>query len=195
MMSGGLSLGYSSEDLKRLKEIAPETPKDPIELRKIIDWFDYLIDWRTDYKIQSVRSSLHSTKITCIDAAVLAYGLLELYFPNTKRRLLAIHRKDMHGEECGHCVALYWTPENRVGAFSKSSFKGLVHRDAIFSDEDAVARSFAKAYVDMDFVPLYYGVTTLEEIAPDLDWRCSQENLNVLSERLIEHYQYEFNCG
>ena len=33
-------------------------------------------------------------RITCIDAAILAYGLLELLFPDVKRRLLAIHRRD-----------------------------------------------------------------------------------------------------
>ena len=59
--------------------------------------------------IQSVRSSLHSARITCIDAAILTYGLLELLFTDVKRRLLAIHRRDpATGEECGHCVALYW---------------------------------------------------------------------------------------
>ena len=191
----GPSLGYAPEDLIRLKEIAPKTPRTPADLRKIIDWFGYLAEWRNDYKIKSVRSSLHSTKITCIDASVLAYGLLELYFPEIKRRLLSIHRRDKHGEECGHCVTLYWSPSGRVGAFSKSSFERFGHRDATFSDESAVAGSFAKAYLQMKFIPLYYGVTTLEEIAPDLDWRFSKDNLNILATRLIESYQYGFECG
>lgn len=191
----GESLGYTLADIQRLRDILPDTPKDPAELARIIDWFDYLVDWREDYKIQSVRSSIHSNKITCIDAAILAYGLLELYFPKVKRRLLSIHRKDMHGEQCGHCVALYWGQDGRVGAFSKSSFKGFGHRAATFLNEDAVALSFAEAYLEMKFTPLYYGVSILEEIAPDLDWRFSKDNLNVLASRLIETYQYGFDCG
>jgi hypothetical protein len=190
----GIYLGYSQKDCKRLKEIAPHRPKVPSDLRKIIDWFGYLSEWRDNYNIQSVRSSLHSTRITCIDAAILSYGLLEFYFPEIKRGLLAIHRKDMHGEECGHCVTLYWSSDGRVGALSKSSFEGLGHRDAIFFDEGAIARSFAQAYVRMKFVPLFYGVTTLEEVAQDLDWRLSIDNLNILSSRLIERYQYRFDC-
>ncbi len=62
------------------------------------------------------RSSLHAPKITCIDSAILAYGLLELLFGDVKRRLLAIHRRDpVSGEECGHCVALYWNDAGKVG--------------------------------------------------------------------------------
>jgi len=110
--------------------------------------------------------------------------------------LLAIHRRDpKSGEEVGHCVALYWADSGRIGAISKSSFKGLGHRDPIFPDETAVASSLAKAYVDMGFQPLYFGVTTLEEAAPDIDWRFHPDELNILSERLQASYQYGFEVG
>ena len=116
-----------------------------------------------------------------------------MLFSDTKRRLLAIHRRDpKKDEECGHCVTLYWASDGRVGAISKSSFKGLGHREPVFADEAAVAASYAKAYLDMGFQPLYFGVTTPEEAAPDLDWRFQLGDLNEISARLQAAYAYGF---
>jgi hypothetical protein len=191
------SLGYSEADLLRLSERAGGNPvSSPEAIRRIIDEFQYLEDWRSNYRIQSVRSSLHSPRITCIDAAILSYGLLELCCSDVKRALLPIHRRDPKtGEECGHCVTLYWASNGRIGAISKSSYKGLGHREPVFSDEAAVATSYARAYVDMAFQPLYFGVTTLEEAVPDLDWRLHMGDLNLISERLQAAYQYGFEVG
>jgi hypothetical protein len=190
-------LGYSESDLQRLHTMSGGASLEaPEDIRRVIDNYAYLDDWRTDYKIQSVRSSLNSARITCIDGAILAYGLLELLFPSTRRRLLAIHRRDPEkDEECGHCVALYWADNGRVGSFSKSSFKGLGHRDAVFADETSIATSYAEAYIDMGFQPLYFGVTTLEEAAPDLDWRLHDGPLNEISNRLQATYEYGFMVG
>lgn len=190
----GVAAGYSEADLRRLREMSGDAPLGtPQDIRRVIDNYQYLDDWRANYRIQSVHSSLQNTRITCIDAAILSYGLLELLFPETKRRLLAIHRRDPKtDEECGHCVTLYWTKEGAIGAFSKSSFKGLGHRDATFTDETAVAASFARAYVAMSFEPLYFGITTLEEAAPDLDWRHDEGDLNEISNRLQASYAYGF---
>jgi hypothetical protein len=192
--SSPTNLGYSEGDLRRLREASSvEAIEAPTDIRRILDGYDYLDDWRTDYRIQSVRSSLNAPRITCIDGAILSYGLLELLFPATKRRLLAIHRRDpKKDEECGHCVTLYWTAEGRVGSFSKSSFQGLGHRDAVYPDESAVATSYAEAYVAMGFIPLYYGVTTLEAAAPDIDWRLGAGALNEISSRLQATYEYGF---
>ena len=191
------SLGYSEADVRRLLERAGGVPfESPEDIRRIIDGFDYLAEWRDNYRIQSVRSSIHAPKITCIDAAILSYGLLEILFPETQRRLLAIHRRDPKiDEECGHCVALYWGKDGKVGAFSKSSFKGLGHRDATFPDESAVATSYGEAYVAMEFQPLYFGVSRLEDVAPDLDWRLSPDDLNEVSARLQATYEYGFMVG
>ena len=187
-------LGYTEAELRRVQEMAGAAPLlAPGDVRHIIDGCQYLDDWRANYRIQSVRSSLQSARITCIDAAILSYGLLELLFPGTKRRLLAIHRRDpKKDEECGHCVTLYWKGEGRIGSISKSSFKGLGHREPVFADEASVAASYARAYLEMGFQPLYFGVTTLEEAAPDLDWRFHQGDLNEISARLQAAYAYGF---
>jgi len=91
-------------------------------------------------------------------------------------------------------VALY-VRDGKVGSFSKSSYPGLGHRDAVHPDGNAVALSYADAYVKMGFTPLYFGMARLEEVAPDLDWRGSSAPLNVLSERLQARYQYSFGLA
>ncbi len=110
-----------------------------------------------------------------------------------KRRVLAIHRRDPAGEECGHCVALYWGADGEVGALSKSNYAALGHRDPVFADEMAVAASYARGYLSMGITPLYFGVTTLEEVAGDLDWRFSLDDINHLSALIQEKYAYEFS--
>src|SRR5580658_1065779 len=140
-----LRLGYDERDVARLRQLAEGRFEGPADIRRVLDGIGYFYEWRSDYRIQSVRSSLHNPKITCIDAAILSYGLLEA-FPEVKRRVLAIHRRDQHGEECGHVVTLYWTPEGRIGAFSKSSFPGLDHRDPVHGHEIEVAKSYGRAY-------------------------------------------------
>lgn len=190
-MFGGL--GYTEDHLRLIHEKAGAPLASPQDICRLIDGYSYLEDWRANYRIQSVSSSLRSPSITCIDAAILSYGLLELLFGQTKRRLLAIHRYDpKKNEECGHCVALYWGPDGRIGSISKSSFKGLGHRLPKYADEAAIATSYAEAYVEMGFKPLYYGVTTLEAAAPDLDWRFHEGNLNEISDRLQASYEYGF---
>jgi hypothetical protein len=189
----GGELGYDTADFERLRELGCGLFESPEGIAGVIDEYRYLDDWRKNYQIRSVRGSLHSTRITCIDSAVFSYGLLELLFANVKRRLLAIHRRDpATGEECGHCVTLYWNDHGKVGAFSKSSFPGLSHRDAVFSTARDVATSYAKAYLKMGFEPLYFGVTTLEEVASDVDWRFDRKPLNILSERIQSSYEYAF---
>jgi hypothetical protein len=192
--------GYEPADLERVQALAGGPLGRPGDIRRVIDALAYEDDWRANYSIKSVRASLHSDRITCIDGAILAYGLLELLFPDTPRQLLAIHRRDGHGEECGHCVALYRDQggagaSRGTGSFSKSSFPGLGHRDPVHTDAAAVAVSYADAYVKMGFTPLYFGVTTLEEVASDLDWRCSAAPLNVLSERLQARYSHSFGVA
>jgi hypothetical protein len=188
--------GFQEADFQRLRELGCARLEGPEDLKGVVDRYGYLDDWRSNYQIRSVRASLHSTQITCIDAAVFTYGLLELLFSTVKRRLLAIHRRDpAKDEECGHCVTIYWNERGKIGTFSKSSFEGLGHRDAVFDNEHDVAASYAKAYLRMGFEPLYYGVTTLEEIAPDIDWRFDRGPLNVLSERIQSAYAYSFELA
>jgi long-chain acyl-CoA synthetase len=186
-------LGYDAEDLRYLRQKDDKGLRVVSDIRRIIDRFAYLAEWRDDYRIRSVRASLRADRITCIDAAVLSYGLLD-WFPEVKRRVLAIHRRDAAGEECGHCVTLYWGPDGKVGAFSKSNYAGLGHRDPVFPDETAIAASYARGYLAMGITPLYFGVTTIEEAAgDDIDWRFSPDDIKVLSSRIQEKYAYEFS--
>ena len=194
MSLGGVS--YGEAEFRRIRELGGGPFESPEAIRRVLDAIGYLAEWRSAYRVRSVRASLHAARITCIDSAILAYGLLELLFGDVKRRLLAIHRRDpVSGEECGHCVALHWNDAGRVGAFAKSNYPGLGHRDAVFADEVAVAADYARAYVAMGFEPLYFGVTTLEEAAGDIDWRTSMDDLSVLSERIQSSYAYAFSTA
>jgi hypothetical protein len=188
-------LGYTAADIRRVHQVAGDASLEmPQDLRRVIDSYEYMDDWRVDYRVQSMRSSLNGSRITCIDAAILAYGLLELLFPHENRRLLAIHRRDRQtDEECGHCVALHWGEDGRIGSLSKSTLPGLGHRDAVYAAVPAMASSYAAAYVAMGFEPLYFGVATLEEVAFDLDWRFSDTPLNQISDRLLATYEYGFD--
>jgi hypothetical protein len=107
-------VGYDAEDLRFLRQRDDKGLRIVGDIRRILDRFGYLHEWRQDYQIRSVRASLRADRITCIDAAVLAYGLLD-WFPEVQRRVLAIHRRDAAGEECGHCVTLYWGKDGKVG--------------------------------------------------------------------------------
>lgn len=183
---------WDEADRRRVTALVGRPPAVPEDLCRALDRLGYLDEWRSSYQIRSARVSLYRDRITCIDGAILAYALLEWLFPHLERRLLAIHRRDAAGEECGHCVALYWNATGKVGAFSKSSYPGLGHRAPIHSDPTAVATSYAEAYVKMGIRPLYFGVTALEEVAGDLDWRFGEAPLNELSDRLTARYEYGF---
>lgn len=186
-----LRIGYRPEDIARLHQLAGGRCETVADIERVVGNIGYLYDWKVNYAIQSVRSSLHSPKITCVDSAIMTYGLFD-FFPTVKHRVLAIHRRDQAGEECGHAVTLYWGPDGRVGAFSKSSFEGFGHREPVYPDEFAVATSFAQSYIKMGFEPLYFGVTTLEDAAGDIDWRFHPGELNVMSERLQSKYEFAF---
>jgi long-chain acyl-CoA synthetase len=187
-------LGYDAEDVRRLLLRSEKGLSSVADIRRVIDRFGYLTEWRDNYRIQSVRASLRADRITCIDAAVLAYGLLE-WLPGVKRKVLAIHRRGPDGEECGHCVALYWAPNGKVGAISKSNYAALGHRDPVFADELEVAASYARGYLSMGITPLYFGFTTLEEVAGDIDWRLSPDDINPLSAAIQTSYAYEFGTA
>ena len=52
-------LGYTQADLDRLLEVAEGGPLSaPEDVRRVIDRYKYLDDWRANYRIQSVRASL-----------------------------------------------------------------------------------------------------------------------------------------
>lgn len=153
----------------------------------------YEYDWEAFYRVKSVRASLEAPAIMCIDAAVLAYGLLK-EFTGTERHLLALHRHDQEGHTCGHVVAVYRVASG-YGAFAKSNYPGLEHRPPTFESPHALAVSYARAYRAMGFTPLYFGFSRLEEVCNDLDWQTTPNPLNVLSERLVERYTHAFSRG
>jgi hypothetical protein len=181
----------SPADVGRVEQLAGGPLRTPACIGRVLDALHYDHDYRNGYSVKSVRRALHSDRITCIDAAVLAYGLLD-FFAGVERQLLAIHRRGPDGEECGHVVALYRARDGRIGALGRSSFEHLGHRAPVHADQHEVAMTYAVEYLNVGLSPLYYGFTTLEEICPDFDWRTETGPLNFLSDRIQARYAFRF---
>ena len=70
---GYRSLGAGTSNITKAQHCRAEVfltgfgwvPVDPADVRKVIDGYQYLDDWRVNYRIQSVRSSLFAPRITC----------------------------------------------------------------------------------------------------------------------------------
>jgi hypothetical protein len=187
------AIGYRREALDRVIELADGRFDVPSDILRVLDNFPYEHDWAADYAIRSAQSSLLRPQIMCINAAILAYALLEA-FPKVHRRLIALHRRGPDGVECGHVVTAYWCEGGRMGAFSKSNYAVLNHRPQQFVSLDALAVSFASGYMSMGFTPLFYGTPALEDMG-GLDWRLAQAPLTQHLSKFIDSYEYEFDIG
>ena len=184
------AMGYGPEAIERVHALAGGPLQLTGDVGRLLDNFAYEHDWAQDYQIRSARASLLLPRIMCVNAAILAYALLEA-FPHVQRRLIALHRRGPDGVECGHVVTAYWNPGGRIGAFSKSNYAALAHRPQTFVSLDAIALSYAKGYVSMGFTPLYYGFPQLDDMGAD--WRLSDAPLTALLERFTEAYEYAFD--
>ena len=123
-------------------------------------------------------------RITCIDAAILPMACSSCCSPTSSGACSPSTAAIREGEECGHCVTLYWSDDGKVGSFSKSSFEGSATATRS-TPTSGGRRELRRGLPEMGFKPLYFGVTTLEEVAPRhrlalLD----AATLNVLSERI-----------
>ncbi len=199
-MAGGAvhrlqAMGYRPEAVDRVLELAEGTFESPYDILRVLDRFPYEHDWANDYQIRSAEASLLRPQIMCINAAILAAALLEC-FPRVPKALLALHRRGPDGAECGHVVACWWNESGRVGAFSKSNFAVLDHRPPRHDSLEQVALSYARAYLSMDFVPLYYGSPSLESLEQaGVDWRRGAAPFTSELSRFIDSYEYAFDLG
>lgn len=185
------ALGYAPEACRHIDALLGPNLAHPAQVATLVEQIAYDDSWQERYEICSVTRSLGQKKMTCINAAILAFGLLEC-FSSVSRSLYAMHRVDSHGVECGHAFVCYcWN--GRYGSIAKSNYEGLNNRDAVFATEQELVLSYAKAYLRMGFTPTYYGRFDLDDIAGGLDWRNGSLNLNELSNRISSSYQYEFS--
>jgi len=188
------AIGWSGEAVERLAELAGGRFQSPADVGRVLDALPYDPGWQQDYRIRSAQSALLAGRVMCLDAALLAHALLEA-FEGTQRQLLAIHRRGPDGQECGHVVACFWQGRGGapIGAFSKSNYRTLGHRDCAFDKLEAVATSFAKGYVEIGFTPLYFGLPRIEDSG--LDWRFSQQPLNALLPLFTDAYEFAFELA
>ena len=134
--------------------------------------FAYLDDWRSDYKIHSVRSSLHapasraSTRRSCPTACSSC---------SSRRRSGGCSPSTGATRRRTRSAATASPSTGRGGArrvvLEVELRRPRAPRPPCIPTRRPSRRATREAYVDMKFEPLYFGVTTLEEAAPDLDWR------------------------
>lgn len=161
------------------------------DLKNLLDSYDYDFDWRNEYVVRSAMMSLRSEKLTCIDTALLAYILLGV-LEDESRMLLAIHRRDPNDFECGHVVAVgKW--KEQFYALGKSNYPALDKVFGPYPGPHEIATAFARAYMSMDFTPLYYGLFRPEESCSIRDMTVSTESLNSLCDFMVTNYQYAYN--
>lgn len=197
-MSEAWALGYRAADVARIEALLGKATADvrsPDELRRAIDALDGERNGAEAGRVRSVTASLHAAHVGTVDAALVAYALLELSCPAVPRRILMIRWRNHAGELRLHAATLWWNGRGRVGAFAKARAPGLGHRTAVFSDANAVAGSYARALWAAGAVPLAFGLARLEELAGDLDWRVSGAGLEVLASRLESECVHTFDSG
>ena len=147
----------------------------PEDLRRVLDGIGYLEDWRTAYRVQSVQASLHANED----------HLHRLRDPRLRPPRAAVRRRQApparHSPprsgvgRGGRPLRRAALERRRQGRLASRSRTTPVSATATRSSptSTAIAASYAQTYLKMGFEPLYFGVTTLEEAAPDVDWRYS----------------------
>ena len=71
------------------------------------------------------------------------------------------------------------------GAIGMSRYPTQRHRQAVFSTEEEVVLSFAKAYVELGLTPVCYGILSLSKAGRELDWRNNPKHLEALHDWLV----------
>jgi hypothetical protein len=183
------AVGWSADAVERVADQAGGRFRSAADVGRVIDALPYEAGWQERYCVRSAQSALMAGRLMCLDAALLAHALLEA-FDGVGRRLLALYRRGPDGRECGHVVACHWSGTGPIGAFSKSGFAGLGHRERRHVNLQDLATSYARSYLEMGMTPLYFGLPRVE--ASGLDWRFSREPLEDLLPVLNGAFEFAF---
>ena len=160
------------------------------DVQRVLDQFGYKANWQEDYVVESVSALIHRSELMCLDGAMLALGLLE-GLRDLDLSLLAIHRRDEEGFECGHVAAVYGL-KGRYGTIAVSNFPGLRSQEAIYRSAHHIAMHYAQEYVRIGFRPLLYSISKIDEIFEGEAWRTASQPLCGVVERIVETYRYQF---
>jgi len=112
--------GFLAADIEILFQRSRGNLEAPADIKTLLDGYGYDYNWAQEYSVQSAITSCRAENLSCINAAIFAYSMLGGFSDHT-RTLLAIHRRDSQGVECGHVVALS-EHEGKVYAFGKSNY-------------------------------------------------------------------------
>lgn len=187
-------IGYSDDCIERVRILSDGHFSVPDDVARIVDKYDYNNDWQDNYFVASVAEILRKDTIMCVEGMVLSYGLLES-MPEYQRAIVSLYRKDCADFECGHVVTAYWCDPTKMGAISKSNYPVLSSIRPSLSSLTQVALHYARQYQSMGMTPLYFGLTTLDEVSEGLDWRFSSTNLAAIPQRIGERFEYAFTVS
>lgn len=185
--------GFTARDYAIVESRCHDEPQSLNDIKVLLDSYGYDYSWNNEYIVQSATVSLRSETLSCINAAVMSYALLDV-LGNKSRILLAIHRRDQDGVECGHVVALGET-QGCWFALGKSNYPELNAVYGPFESRNAVALAFARAYVSIGFTPLYYGFFHPEACCAADELIASDSKLNSLCEYMVSNYQYAYSVS
>ena len=186
-----IDIGFSSDDIDIVLERSRGRFDTPGDIRTLLNSYPYDYSWEREYVVKSAASALRDNQLSCINAGILAYSLLNC-FDVFRQLIMAIHRRDSNGVECGHIVTLYREGDGEMWSFSKSNHVILNDLKGPFKDEFHAAVTFGKAYKKIGFTPLYFGFYNLEEFVEHRDWQTTDERLNAVCDYMIGNYQYCF---
>ena len=158
--------------------------------------FSYDSGWREEYRTRSpgVIDKTGAESIMCLEAALYFATHVESIADDVK--LIAMHRKDKDGHECGHCICLFKV-NGAYGAYSHSNIASLISLKPEYPSIESVIKFYMNSYLSSGYTPLYYGIYELEELDEQgiEDWRDTDEDLSSFSDYLIENYQFELTIS
>lgn len=154
--------------------------------------FSYDSSWKDEYRTRSPGAidKLGVERIMCLEAALYFAIHAEKFADDVK--LIAIHRKDKYGHECGHCICAFRI-NDLYGAYSHSNIASLTSLNPEYPSIESVVKFYIDSYLSSGYTPLYYGIYEMKELDEQdvKDWRNTDEDLSSFSGYLIENYQFE----
>ena len=179
------AVGYSWGAAERLLGSVGGMIKKTDDIDAVISSLEYKVSNDLEPNHGRLDEAARQARCTCFEAALIAHDLVGLL--GLDRKILALNRMDPEsGSFLGHAALIYETHIGRFGAFALSRHATQCSRPANFNSPNEVAISYAEEYLTLGFVPVCFGIATLEEVGGGINWRLDPEDFKVLHDRILE---------
>lgn len=179
-----LRLGYTAESVRKLLLRNPGKLRRSSDVAAVIGSFGYAQGNDAALPDRSLVQAILSERLTCLEAALIGHDLMG---PVSRlRKIIVMTRYNPKDESyLGHTVMVFKSEGGLFGAISLSRYPTQGNRQAVFSTEEDIVLSFAKAYVELGLTPVCYGILSLSKAGRKLDWRKDSKHLEVLHDWLV----------